>query len=102
MGKSPQNSTNKNIILINRLTTPLGPMFICTTDFGFCLLEFVDRKMLETEFKDLQLKLKANIVVGENEHIKQAKIELTEYFNGTRKTFDIKLDSPGTKFQQLV
>lgn len=102
MGKSPQNSTNKNIILINRLTTPLGPMFICTTDFGVCLLEFVDRKMLETEFKDLQVKLKANIVVGENEHIKQAKIELTEYFNGTRKTFDVKLDSPGTEFQQLV
>ncbi len=102
MGKSPQNSTNKNIILINRLTTPLGPMFICATDFGVCLLEFVDRKMLETEFKDLQLKLKANIVVGENEHIKQAKIELTEYFNGTRKIFDVKLDSPGTEFQQLV
>ncbi|MRM83098.1 bifunctional transcriptional activator/DNA repair enzyme AdaA [Riemerella anatipestifer] len=102
MGDSPTNSTTKNVILISRFTTPLGPMFVCATENGVCLLEFVDRRMLETEFKDLQKRLNANIIAGENEHIKQAKKEIAEYFKGTRKTFEVELETPGTDFQNLV
>lgn len=102
IGKSPQKSISRNIILISRLTTPLGPMFICATDKGICLLEFVDRRMLETEFKDLQKILNANIVMGENEHIKQAKEEVDEYFDGKRKCFEVLLETPGTDFQNSV
>lgn len=100
LGKSPSKSQNKNIVLINRLTTPLGPMFVGATDNGICLLEFTDRKMLETEFRDLQKLLKAQILIGENQHIKQAKKELKEYFDGKRKNFEVALDTPGTDFQQ--
>ncbi|TCI93056.1 bifunctional transcriptional activator/DNA repair enzyme AdaA [Tenacibaculum sp. M341] len=102
IGKSPKQSKGENLILINRLTTPLGPMFVCSTENGVCLLEFVDRRMLETEFKDLQKLLKANIISGENEHIKQVKKEIKEYFEGTRKKFDVKLETPGTDFQNSV
>jgi len=102
MGNSPHKSTELNIILISRLTTPIGPMFVCATEKGICLLEFVDRRMLETEFKDLQKRLKAKIIAGENEHIKQAKKELKEYFDGQRKSFDVQLETPGTDFQQQV
>ncbi|EKO3570249.1 methylated-DNA--[protein]-cysteine S-methyltransferase [Vibrio metschnikovii] len=102
VGKSPINSVGDNVILISRLTTPLGPMFICATDDGVCLLEFVDRRMLETEFKDLQKILNAKIIAGENYHIKKAKIEIAEYFNGERKKFDVKVQFLGTDFQSLV
>ena len=102
IGKSPKHSKDKNIILINRLTTPLGPMFVCATDKGICLLEFVDRRMLETEFKGLQRLLKANIISGENQHIKQVKKEIEEYFEGTRKVFGVNLETPGTRFQKQV
>ncbi|PRX54180.1 bifunctional transcriptional activator/DNA repair enzyme AdaA [Flagellimonas meridianipacifica] len=102
LGNSPINSKTENVILISRLTTPLGPMFVCATEDGVCLLEFVDRKMLETEFKDLQGRLKANIITGENEHIKQLKKEIAEYFTGKRKDFEVKLVTPGTDFQNLV
>ena len=102
IGKSPKHSVENNLILINRLTTPLGPMFICATDDGVCLLEFVDRRMLETEFKDLQKLLDAKIITGENQHMKQAKNEINEYFNGQRKTFDVKLQTPGTDFHNLA
>jgi methylphosphotriester-DNA--protein-cysteine methyltransferase len=53
-------SERQQVILIHRFTTPIGPMFVCATDNGVCLLEFVDRRMLETEFSDLQRLLKAN------------------------------------------
>ncbi|NEZ59265.1 methylated-DNA--[protein]-cysteine S-methyltransferase [Leptolyngbyaceae cyanobacterium CCMR0082] len=100
LGVSPIN-TDK-VILIDRLTTPIGPMFVCASDIGVCLLEFVDRKMLETEFKDLQRLLKAKIIAGENSHIAQARQELAEYFSGSRKTFSVALDTPGTNFQRTV
>ena len=102
VGSAPEQSKNKTVILISRLTTPLGPMFACATDAGICLLEFTDRRMLETEFRDLQKRLNAVILAGENEHIKQAKTELKEYFEGTRKEFSVPLHTPGTEFQNSV
>lgn len=102
LGNSPKNSLGNAIILINRVTTPLGPMFVCASDRGICLLEFVDRRMLETEFKDVQRLLKAKIITGENGHIKQLKKELAAYFSGTLQTFTVQLDAPGTDFQHLV
>ena len=101
-GKSPKNNQAEQVILINRVTTPLGPMFICATEEGICLLEFVERKKLETEFKDLQRLLQARIIVGENAHIQQAKKELTEYFAGSRHVFEVALQTPGTAFQQIA
>ena len=37
-----------------------------------------------------------------SETIKQAFIQLDEYFSGTRKVFDLPLNPKGTKFQQKV
>lgn len=102
LGHSPTRNMENAVILIDRLTTPIGPMFVCATDEGICLLEFVDRRMLETEFEDLQRRLKAPIVAGENAHTKQLKQELEEYFSGSRKDFTVRLLTPGTDFQNAV
>lgn len=102
LGSSPKDIDNKTIILISRTNTRLGPMFICSTDKGICLLEFTDRRMLESEFNDLQNRLQATILAGENEHTAQLKTELEEYFSGKRKTFTVPLDTPGTEFQRSV
>lgn len=102
IGRSPNASTDHKIILINRLTTPLGPMFICSTDNGICLLEFVDRRMLEKELKDIQRLLNSKIIVGENSHIKTARQQIQEYFEGNRKKFTVSLHTPGTEFQNSV
>lgn len=100
--KASKKKKEKAVILINRITTPLGSMFVAATDKGLCLLEFVDRRMLETEFKDLQSLLNANILIGKNEIIKQTTKEINEYFNGQRQQFEVPIDSPGTAFQNLV
>ncbi|CND47613.1 bifunctional transcriptional activator/DNA repair enzyme AdaA [Yersinia intermedia] len=90
------------MILIHRFTTPIGPMFVCATERGVCLLEFTDRRMLETEFGDLQRLLKARIIPGENNHTRQAEKEIGEYFAGKRQQFAISLDTPGSEFQLAV
>lgn len=102
IGKSPQRSAGQHVISMSRMTTPLGPMFICATARGLCLLEFTDRRMLETELRELQTMLQAPIIVGENEHIKQARAELEQYFAGKRSRFELSLHTPGTEFQQTV
>ncbi len=102
VGSTPDESKDKTVILITRLTTPLGPMYACATDEGICLLEFTERRMLETEFHDLQKRLNATILAGENEHIKRLKVELAEYYAGRRRHFDVPLHYPGTPFQQSV
>lgn len=102
LGKTPQQRQHTQVIRLNRLTTPLGPMFIAATEQGICLLEFVDRRMLESEFEDLQKRLRARIIVAEHRWIAQAKRELAEYFAAQRQKFEVPLDTPGTDFQRQV
>jgi AraC family transcriptional regulator, regulatory protein of adaptative response / methylated-DNA-[protein]-cysteine methyltransferase len=102
IGETPKESAAANIILIHRFTTPLGPMLVCATEQGVCLLEFADRRMLETEFKDLQRLLGARIIAGENDHTRQAEREMDEYFAGRRRTFSVALHAPGSDFQRAA
>ena len=101
-GLTPEEAKYKTIILMTRFDTPIGPMFACSTDKGICLLEFTDRRMLETEFEDLQRRLDAIIVHGENNHLKLLKQEMNEYFDGKRQEFSVELDTPTTPFRQQV
>ena len=102
VGSAPTQSKGKLVIHITRLTTPLGPMFACATTEGVCLLEFTNRKMLETEFRDLCKRLNAVVLPGVNDHLIQVEAELKEYFDGARKEFTVPLHTPGTAFQQEV
>lgn len=99
---SPGHADQVNVIYLHRFTTPLGPMYAGATAKGICLLEFTDRRMLESEFKDLTKRLKAKIIVGKNDHSRQAQQQVQEYFEGSRTQFDVVLDTPGSEFQQRV
>lgn len=101
-GVSPSNSKDKRIINITRLETPLGTMFAGAVEDGICLLEFTDRKMLETELKTIAKSLNANIIRGENRHFNLLKKELEEYFEGKRRAFTVPLFTIGTEFQKSV
>lgn len=101
-GFAPTGSKSGQVITITRITTPLGPMLAGTTDKGICLLEFTDRKMLETELKQLQKLLASPLLPGQHRYFDQLTAELQEYFAGARKVFTVPLDTPGTSFQQQV
>ena len=101
-GRSAKNGDGTSVIHIVRFATPLGPMFGCATSRGVCLLEFTNRRMLETEFRDLRKKLNAVILPGQNAHLNQLQLEMSEYFDGHRKTFTVALHTPGTDFQNAV
>lgn len=101
-GTSPTDNQIKQVVDVNRLETPLGPMIACVSERGICMLEFTDRKMLEAEFKEIAKRLNANLVMGSNQLFETLKEQLDEYFDGNRKTFDLPLHTPGSPFQQSV
>lgn len=101
-GVSPKNSKDQRIIDLKRIETPIGTMYAAAVEEGICMLEFTDRKMLETEFKDLAKSLNATIVQGENPHFKTLEKELAEYFTGNRTEFTVPLSPVGTEFQKSV
>jgi len=101
-GVAPTRSREQQLINLTRLETPLGTMLACATEAGLCLLEFTDRRGLETELKDLARRLNATIVQSDNPLFALLRTQLTEYFAGRRREFSIPLVTPGTAFQQLV
>lgn len=101
-GVSPKNSKSHKIIDLKRIETPVGTMYAAAIEEGICMLEFTDRKMLETEFKDLAKALNGTIVLGENPHFQTLEKELSEYFTGERTRFSVPLSPVGTAFQKSV
>ncbi len=101
-GEPPTSTNEKSVLNIVRFTTPLSPMYACASSKGICLLEFTDRRMLETEFKDLRKRLQAVVLPGDNPHLDHVQSEIQEYFSGKRKKFTVPLHTPGTEFQKSV
>jgi AraC family transcriptional regulator of adaptative response/methylated-DNA-[protein]-cysteine methyltransferase len=102
MGVSPNKSLEISLVTITRILTPLGPMLAGATDKGICLLEFVDRRMIETQLKKLTKLLNCQFVPGNHPLLEEVQSQIQSYFAGTLKEFTIPLDVPGTEFQQKV
>lgn len=104
IGSSPQRSrkTDLSILKYKRFDTPLGPMIAIASSEGLCLMEFGDRRMLESEFEDLKKRLKAQILPGTNEFIELGIKEMLAYFNGELTQFSVTLHMPASAFSQSV
>ncbi len=102
LGVPPSESRRTNVIAITRIETPLGPMLAGAVDAGICLLEFTDRRMLETQLKTVSKRFNAPIIQGTHALFESLTRQLNEYFNGTRRDFTVPLAAPGTEFQQNV
>ena len=90
------------MITTTKIETELGIMIAGAVNEGICLLEFSDRRMLNSEYRDLSRYLNTTIEEGDHKHFKPLLNQLREYFEGSRKEFTIPLVTPGTEFQQTV
>ncbi|MHC5016778.1 MAG: bifunctional transcriptional activator/DNA repair enzyme AdaA, partial [Planctomycetota bacterium] len=84
------------------LDTPLGAMVAVAGSEGLSLLEFVDRRGLETQITSLRKRLGCAIVPGPTEPLEAIADELSRYFAGTLTRFTVPLELPGTPFQVAV
>jgi AraC family transcriptional regulator of adaptative response/methylated-DNA-[protein]-cysteine methyltransferase len=116
-GQPPGRSRQTDCLIVSWVESPLGPLLVASTpsplplspkrergrgDGGICLLEFTDRRALETQFRTLRRRFDRAIVPGKSDHIEQMKRELAEYFAGERTVFEVPIVYPGSPFQQSV
>jgi AraC family transcriptional regulator of adaptative response/methylated-DNA-[protein]-cysteine methyltransferase len=101
-GVPPGRAARLRCLVAAEITTPLRPMLAIASARGICLLEFLDRRALATELRDLRARLKLPITPGSNQHLDQVRKELAEYFRGTLRRFDVPLDLGGTAFERDI
>lgn len=96
------------------IDTPLGPMLAGATHAGVCLLEFVDRRALAAELRELDRQLAsarhahelAREVSGldatADDHLSTLSDELTAYFAGLIRRFTVPMVPIGSAFERAV
>ena len=101
-GAAPGHGERIDSVTLGWMESPLGPLVAGADDRGVCLLEFSDRRMLEAQLATLQRRLKRPLLPGEHPLLERLRAELSEYFAGQRRTFEVPLHAPGTPFQERV
>jgi AraC family transcriptional regulator of adaptative response/methylated-DNA-[protein]-cysteine methyltransferase len=101
-GNPPSAVDRESSIWINRVATPLGSMIMGVSDQGLCLLEFAERRMLDTQLKRLRQRMGRVFLPGDHPLMQKVKTELDAYFEGSLRQFTVPLQAPGTVFQESV
>jgi methylated-DNA-[protein]-cysteine S-methyltransferase len=76
------------------LKTKIGTLYLVASENGLRSLLFYQQKIPMVTTLNSQSKIE--------KHLKAAVAQVEQYLLGKRKTFDLKLDLAGTKFQQQV
>ncbi len=86
-------------LFAERIDTPLGAMLAIADDEGLRLLEFMDRRAMETELSILRKRLRTNVVPGEHRHLETIRSELADYYSGKNLEFRVPVAPVGSDFQ---
>jgi methylated-DNA-[protein]-cysteine S-methyltransferase len=76
-----------------RVATPVGPILVAESDGSLLAVHFEDgrrRRRLDPAWRRVE------------PDVLPAAVQLSEYFAGTRRTFDVRLAPQGTPFQRRV
>ena len=101
-GKPPKAGAQVKAMVAAELTSPIGPLLCAASDEGICLLEFADRRALETQIDVLRKRMKTTVVLGRNAYIDKLSAELDRYWQGKLDAFTVPLVIRGTAFQEKV
>ena len=82
--------------------SPCGPLLILVTEDGALLhVEFLKEQEVGVATARLSARYGAEVQV-DDEKTRRVRLELEEYFEGSRQAFDLELRPSGTEFQRLV
>ncbi|HWB21187.1 MAG TPA: trifunctional transcriptional activator/DNA repair protein Ada/methylated-DNA--[protein]-cysteine S-methyltransferase, partial [Phycisphaerales bacterium] len=102
LGATPTKATVVQTLTAKIIQSPLGSMLAIAGDDGLALLEFVDRRMLETQMITLRRRFACAVLPGEHPHLTSITNELDRYFAGTLRAFKTPIALRGTPFQLKV
>ncbi|MBE2288681.1 MAG: methylated-DNA--[protein]-cysteine S-methyltransferase [Chitinophagaceae bacterium] len=90
------------MIALKRIDTPLGRMRVGATEKGICLFDFQFRRAVEGIMERVERLLDDKFAETDSPYFSILETQIAEYFNGTRKEFDVPLHLTGTPFQKSV
>ena len=91
-----------NQINIQYFKTKYGEFILGSYDGKLCIVDFRYRKMRKTIDDRIKKGLNAEFIEQDNEVLQKTRLQLGEYFNMRRRTFDIPIQMVGTDFQRSV
>ena len=80
--------------LYTHMDSPVGPLLLAADDDGLLLIEFGTPRHPVARGNDWR--------EGSNDVLEQTRAQLNEYFEGSRRDFDLPLSPRGTAFQRDV
>lgn len=101
-GASPRASLGRLSLRVSQVASPLGPIIVAGDDEAVYIVEFWDRRMLETQFWVLEKRLGATFFPGTTEPVDRMGRELEAYFAGKLDRFETPIRFPGTEHQEAV
>jgi len=101
-GVPPGKAGEARCLLARWLDTPLGAMLALADEDGLRLLEFVDRRALESETSFLRQRLGVTVVPGSCRHLEDVEREIGAYFAGSLREFRVHIATPQTPMQRDV
>lgn len=100
--RAPGRLDSTPILFANWIETPLGNMITVCSQSQLHLLEFIDRKALQTELGKLDAFAKGKIGVGKTPPGEQIRGELAAFFDGVSANFLTPLAYGGSPFARSV
>ena len=91
-----------NQINIQYFKTNYGELILGSYDGKLCMVDFRYRKMRETVDDRIKKGLNAEFIEQDDEILQKTRLQINEYFNMQRRTFDIPILIVGTDFQRNV
>jgi len=82
-------------------TTSFGKILVASTEKGICLANFVDDDT-QRQLSWLKKHFPESNIINDKEKNIEVFTQLEEYFEGSRKSFDLKIHLIGTPFQEQV
>lgn len=101
-GASPSKVKDRKKIAVSQVSSPLGPIMVAGDDEAVYLIEFWDRRMLETQFDSLEKRVGALYFPGKTPATESMGKELGRYFEGRLTNFDTPVRFPGSAHQEAV
>ncbi len=89
-------------IQISYYTTQFGELILGSADQQLCLCDWRYRKMRSSIDERIRTGLKATYVEEGSDTIEETKEQLSQYFGGERKHFNLPLLLEGSEFQKQV
>jgi O-6-methylguanine DNA methyltransferase len=90
------------MIFYKILSTPIGEMLAAESDSRLCLLEFADNRSPKTVLRPLERKYGREMTAKDTPLLKTLDEQLSSYFDGKSRNFDLPLSFAGTDFQNKV